>query len=231
VNQHSTHSITGTGAASAAAGAAPQGTSAAAARAAAGAAGREAAGGKGVLANVRGAWHVYATGVVICAALSVAGWILGIQSAQAEYAAHQADLAELKARQKKAAALGADLAEAHAALERTLREVSQLPLRLEPATAINLRLSKLDKLCEDSRLSIDERRPGPAIDHPHYQTVTIHLVGTGTYPACATFLHELRKRFPDTAVRSFESSNPNPGRNRSQGTFRFELMWYTAPAK
>ena len=183
----------------------------------------------GVAHGVRGAWQVYATAVVICAALTAAAYVLGIQSAQAEYAAHQADLAELKSRQRKASALGADLAEAHGMLEKTMREVSQLPLRLEPATAINRRLSELDLLCEDSALSIDERRPGPAVDHPHYQTVTIHLVGTGTYPACAKFLHELRQRFPDTAVRSFESSNPSPGRNQSKGNFRFELVWYTTP--
>jgi Tfp pilus assembly protein PilO len=183
----------------------------------------------GVVNGIRAAWQVYATGTVICAALTGAAYVLGIQSAQAEYAAHQADLTELKSRQRKAAALGADLAEAHGLLEKTMREVSQLPLRLEPATAVNRRLSELDGLCEDSALSIDERRPGPAVNHPHYQTVTINLVGSGTYPACATFLHELRKRFPDTAVRSFESSNPSPGRNQSKGTFRFELVWYTAP--
>ena len=192
-------------------------------------AGARPAGSTGIVRGVRDAWQVYATGAIICAALTAAAYVLGIQSAQAEYAAHQADLTELKSRQRKASALGADLAEAHAVLEKTLREVSQLPLRLEPATAINRRLSELNSLCEDSALSMDERRPGPPVQHPHYQTVTINLVGTGTYPDCATFLHELRKRFPDTAVRSFESSNPSPGRNQSRGTFRFELVWYTAP--
>ena len=62
-----------------------------------------------------------------------------------------------------------------------------------------------------------------------YSISHLNLVGTGTSPDCATFLHELRRRFPDTAVRSFECSNPSPGRNQSKGTFRFELVWYTAP--
>jgi type IV pilus assembly PilO-like protein len=220
VNQQGTHVIGAGGAA---------GASGAAAATAAGPGGARPAGGAGIVRGVRAAWQVYATGAVICAALTGAAYVLGIQSAQAEYAAHYADLAELKSRQRKASALGADLAEAHGVLEKTLREVSQLPLRLEPATAINRRLSELNSLCEDSALSMDERRPGPPVQHPHYQTVTINLVGTGTYPDCATFLHELRRRFPDTAVRSFESSNPSPGRNQSKGMFRFELVWYTAP--
>jgi hypothetical protein len=223
VNQQGPQIIGGAGSA---AGGASHG---AAAGAAAGQAGPRIAGNTGVTHGVRAAWQVYATGAVICAALTAAAYVLGIQSAQAEYAAHQADVTELKARQRKASALGADLAEAHGMLERTMREVSQLPLRLEPATAINRRLSELGSLCEDSALSMDERRPGSAVEHPHYQTVTINLVGTGTYPACAKFLHELRRRFPDTAVRSFESSNPSPGRNQSTGNFRFELVWYTAP--
>jgi hypothetical protein len=209
--------------------AAGSGSHAAASTAAGSPGGARAAAAAGAVRGARGAWQVYATGAIICAALTAAAYVMGIQSAQAEWAANQADLAELKSRQRKAAALGADLAEAHGLLEKTMREVAQLPLRLEPATAINRRLAELNLLCEDSALSMDERRPGPPVQHPHYQTVTINLVGTGTYPDCATFLHELRRRFPDTAVRSFESSNPSPGRNQSRGTFRFELVWYTAP--
>ena len=225
MNQHTTHTISVGGAAPARPG--PH-HGAGSGAAGAGGAGREAA-GKGVVAGLRSAWRIYATGAVVCAALSGVAYAVGIKSAQAEYAAHQADLAELEARRRKASALGRDLAAAHVALEKTLREVDALPLRLEPATAINSRLSLLDQLCNDTVLRIDERRPGPAVDAPHYQTVTINLVGSGTYPACAAFLHELRRRFPDTAVRSFESSNPTPGRDESTGTFRFELVWYTAP--
>ena len=223
MNQQGTQIIGGAG------NAAGTGPHAAAAGNAAGPGGARPPAARGAAQGVRGAWQVYATGAAICAALTGAAWVLGIQSAQAQYAAHQADVSELKSRQRKAAALGADLAEASGVLEKTMRDVSQLPLRLEPAAAINRRLSELDLLCEDSALSMDERRPGSPVQHPHYQTVTINLVGTGTYPACAKFLHELRRRFPDTAVRSFESSNPSPGRNQSRGTFRFELVWYTAP--
>jgi Tfp pilus assembly protein PilO len=174
-------------------------------------------------------WQIYAVGGAVCLAMTFVGYLVGIQPALAEYAAHQAELAELAARKTKASDLARQLALSHGSLEATRKEVEGLPLRLEPATAVNRRLDRLADLCNDSELSIDELQPGSPADAPHYQTVPIRLVGRGSYPACASFLRELRRRFPDTAVRSFESSNPNPARNQATGTFRFELVWYTAP--
>ena len=68
-----------------------------------------------------------------------------------------------------------------------------------------------------------------AADSAHYQTVPIRISGSGSYPGCARFLHELRTRFPDTSCKSFELTNPNPVRDHNVGNFKFELTWYTAP--
>ena len=109
------------------------------------------------------------------------------------------------------------------------QQVASLPLRLEPATSINPRLARLADLAGESGLVLDEIQPGPAADGSHYQTVPIRLAGGGSYPAVAVFLHRLRERFPDTAVRSFECSNTAPGADRPSAAFRAELAWYTAP--
>jgi hypothetical protein len=176
-------------------------------------------------------WGIYAAGAVVCAVLTGVAYLVGIQPAQARYAAHSKELTELRMRQVKATDLVRQFASAQESLEQTLKQVQGLRLRLDPATSVNSRLARLADLCGESGLAIDELQPGAAVDAPHYQTVPIRLVGTGSYTACATFLHDLRNRFPDTAVRAFESSNPNPGRNQATGTFRFELVWYTAPVQ
>ena len=178
----------------------------------------------------KGPWRIYAVGAAVCAGVTAGAYVLGVEPAMAKQQAHQADVAELESRRKKAADLHAELGAARRTLTDTQREVEELPLRLDSASTVNRRLARLADVALESGLNLDELQPGTPVDAPHYQTVPLRLVGTGSYTACATFLHELRKQFPDTAAKSFDSSNPNPARDQATGTFRFELVWYTSPA-
>jgi len=65
-------------------------------------------------------------------------------------------------------------------------------------------------------------------DGPDYQTVPILIARSGTYPNCAKFLHRLRKEFPDTAVRSFETTNNSSSPDNPTATFQVELVWHAA---
>lgn len=175
-------------------------------------------------------WQVTAAGVTACLAATAGGYVLGVSPALDHLTERRANLDELATRRQKAIDLRADAAAAAKRLVDARREVADLPLRLEPASAVNRRLNRLAEAAAAAGVALNEMQPQPAADGRHYQTVPIRVAGTGSYPACAAFLHALRAQFPDTAVRSVDATNAAPGRTGNVATFRLELDWHTAPA-
>ena len=175
-------------------------------------------------------WRVCGLGVLACAALSAGSYLLGVRPAlgrQAERVAAEQDLKDHLAQAERAAA---DLVAVRRRLVVAGEELAALPLRLEPASGVNRRLNELAQVAAAAGVTLNEVQPQPAVDGPHYQTVPIRVAGTGSYPACAAFLHALRARFPDTSVRAFEAVNPAAARTGNVATFRVELAWHTEAA-
>jgi Tfp pilus assembly protein PilO len=138
---------------------------------------------------------------------------------------HQVDL---QAARRKAANLVGTRNATLAQVAAVNAELANLPLRLEPASTVNHRLAALTALFKDCRLNIDKTRAGTAVDVGDYQAVPIVITGTGTYPAFARFLHRVRKAFPDTAVRSFETANNSASAESPTATFQVDLVWHAA---
>lgn len=178
----------------------------------------------------RDGMKIYGAGLLVCAALTGVAYYAGVEPVLEKHQLHQANLAELEAARVKSEDLGKALLRSRRELVDARFEVTRLPLRLESALVVNHRLARLADLAAESGLRVDELHPGTPQDHPYYQTVPLRMLGTGTYPQCAAFLHGLRERFPDMGVKGFECSNPRPGGGDTTGAFRFELTWYTAPA-
>jgi hypothetical protein len=88
-------------------------------------------------------------------------------------------------------------------------------------------LAKITDLAGETHLSVTEVRPGSATDGRDFDAVPISIAGTGSYPACAAFLHRLRSEFPDTAVKSFRATQADGG----NAIFSFDLLWYTSKRK
>ena len=172
---------------------------------------------------------IYLAGGVVCAALTGAAYLLGIRPAMARHDDQQSRQAELKAARHKASSLAAVRNNTLAQLAETNKALENLPLRLEPVSGVNQRLLRLTDLAtRECLLTIDEMRSGAVADGPDYQTVPILIAGSGTFPACAKFLHQLRKTFPDTAVRSFETTNNSASPDAPVATFQFDLVWHAA---
>ena len=178
-----------------------------------------------------GWWRTYAVAGAICAALTVGSYLFGIEPAMAHHDAALAEQADFDARVQKQRDLDRSLASTHRQLEKTRKDVAALPLQLESASAVNRRLARLADLAGETGVTLDEVQPAPAVDGAFYQTVPIRIAGSGGYPACAAFLHRLRDRFPDTAVKSFDCSNPGPIGDHTTAKFKAELAWYTTPVK
>lgn len=174
------------------------------------------------------AWQVYAASVAACAGLTAGAWAVTVRPLARQQAEARALRAELASRQRQADSLSDSLAQWGRQLEQAKAALESAPLRLEPESRINQRLAQVTTLAVDGGLLIDEMQPGTAEDGPHYRTVPVRIVGKGSYPACAAFLHRLRTRFPDTGVRSFEAAPAGPDPEAPVVTFHLELLWFTA---
>jgi Tfp pilus assembly protein PilO len=173
-------------------------------------------------------WRIYAAGALICAALSAGAYAAGVRPAVRRRAVQVAHQTELRARKQKAANLAGQLNTARsqlAAVNETLRSRS---LRLQPAELVNERIDSLTTLADTTHLMLDDLRPGTTSETADYKTVQILMAGSGTYPNCAAFLHNLRRSFPDMAVRSFETTNNSASPDAPAATFQFDLIWHAS---
>jgi Tfp pilus assembly protein PilO len=174
------------------------------------------------------ACKIYVAAGVVCAAISFGAYLAGIRPALAQHGEQNEQQVELQAARHKAANLVGARNAALAQVAAVNAELNNLPLRLEPASTVNHRLAALTALITDCKLGIDKTRAGTPVDVGDYQAVPIVITGTGTYPAVARFLHRVRKAFPDTAVRSFETANNSASAESPTATFQFDLVWHAA---
>ncbi|QOV92044.1 type 4a pilus biogenesis protein PilO [Humisphaera borealis] len=171
-----------------------------------------------------------AIGITVCVAISAGGYFVGIAPALAGLVERRGQERELADRKTRSAELATELRDTRQRLVAANKELAELPLRLEPASAVNRRINLLAGVAGEAKVTLNEIQPQSAVDGQHYQTVPIRVVGAGSYPACAAFLHALRERFPDTTVQSFDLQNAAPSRDANVATFRMELAWHTSPA-
>ena len=183
---------------------------------------------KGAKAATDSVWKIYVCGAVAAALLSAGAYAFGVRPAVARYNEHLDRQAELKAAKQKASNLVGTLNNSRTQLAAVTEILGTQTLRLEPASTINQRLSRLTGLANASDLKIDEMRPGAITDGAEFKTVPILIAGSGTYTSCAKFLRELRKKFPDTVVRSFETTSNSSSPDLPAATFQFDLVWHTA---
>ncbi|MHC4219419.1 MAG: type 4a pilus biogenesis protein PilO [Planctomycetota bacterium] len=176
-----------------------------------------------------GSWHIDAAGLVACAVLTLLIVLFAIRPVVRHHAQRAARRSQLVEQRRRAE----DLEASHRTLEgqrqRLTDEVAASRVQLEPTEFLNARLALIVELASASGIDIHETRPGKFREYPRYRAVPIRLAGKGTYPDCAAFFHRLHESLPDTGVVAFELSG-NPGQSSPIASFRFDLLWYAAPA-
>jgi Tfp pilus assembly protein PilO len=173
-------------------------------------------------------YRIYLAGAVACAAISAGAYLFGVRPALARHGQQQNLHAEFQSAKQKSASLNGTRTHLVAQLATVNEALNNLPLRLEPASTVNQRISVLTLVTRECGLNIDEMRGTPPLESADYQTVQILIAGSGTYGSVAKFLHTLRQRFPDTAIRSFETSNNSASPDMPAATFQFDLVWHAA---
>ncbi len=173
--------------------------------------------------------YIHAIGGGCCLALTVVGYLLVARPVIQTQLAQSSLRAELLGHQQRLA----ELDQAERILEnkryRVEQDLAHDRLSLQGIGHLNRRLALIVDSAVASDIVLNETRSGTITDGQMYQTVPISLTGTGSYPGFAAYLRRLHERLPDTCVVSFELSG-RPGREDTPGRFRYDLLWYAAPA-
>jgi Tfp pilus assembly protein PilO len=172
-------------------------------------------------------WQLCCVAVAGCIGLSVAAYMLGISPLlqQREHDTAQQQL--LADRRATASQVSSAVANVQRDLAAAKQALANTPVRLQPATLVNQRLEAVARVATECGVALDEMRPGSAADSTHFQTVPIRIVGSGRYPACATFLRTLRATFGDMGVRTFQAANSAAASATPSALFQAELVWFT----
>ncbi len=167
-------------------------------------------------------------GAGLCLVATGAFYFLGLGpllSQKEDAATHQA---KINAQRSIALDLKHSLEQDRAKLANAERELAESPLQLAPATDVNKRISLVTALARECGLKLDVVLPGmPSTGH-RYETVPIHLSGTGNYRTCVSLLHRLRQKFPDTTVTSLNLS-ADPADVKAVARFSIDLLWHASP--
>lgn len=168
-------------------------------------------------------------GLGVLLVLSAAVYFFGARpllSARAD-AARQAET--VATRQQEVDDTSRKLESTSGRLRQVSRELSDDAIALQSASQTNTRVAELTKRATEDRLEINEIKPGTPEPGPRFVRVPIRITGSGSFLACAGFMHHLREQFRDMGLAAFDlsgdaSSSPDAVR------FTFDLTWYTAPA-
>ncbi len=126
-------------------------------------------------------WHIDAVGAGICAVLTgiaVLVVVMPVVRKQSDQAALRADVAQQRQ-------LAAQFDESERLLRRELEavqeELASSQLHLQPTMYLNTRMALIVEVASATGIVIDETRSGTVKVGPRYQTVPIHLSGTGSF--------------------------------------------------
>jgi hypothetical protein len=174
-------------------------------------------------------WNVDTLGGLVFLGLTIAAYLLGAAPLLDRHDAVRRQLAELAAGRIKSREASAALAVVQRELAAARRQITAIPLRLQPASQLNQRLALVTDLAMRSGATLDDLQPGRPIDGARYGVLPIRVAGTGSYPTFAALLSRLRTECPDSGINGFDVYG-TPAQGAAPAKFSFELVWYTQPA-
>jgi Tfp pilus assembly protein PilO len=167
-------------------------------------------------------------GIIVCLLLTAATVWLGFAPIWQRHANFLNEQHELESQKQQNSHQELVLLASKKHLALTQAELEKVPLHLQPTGDLNQRLASVTDLAAHSHLRIEDITPGATTRGIRFDTVTIHLAGEGTYPACAAFLHHLKQSMPDIGIRTLHIYSQ--GTTGNDAKFAFDLQWFAAPS-
>jgi Tfp pilus assembly protein PilO len=169
-------------------------------------------------------------GVVAIIVLSAIFYFAALNPMMQKRDAAEAQRLLLAAQAEKATDAAAAL---HAAQDRLLlvqKQIAESPQKLEPVRALNNRLAGITAAATARQLDIADIRPGAAAVGLHYTTVPIAISGSGSFADCVRYLHDLHRKFGDTAVIGVRLIGNAQDATPTSAllAFHLDLRWYAA---
>ena len=174
--------------------------------------------------------RIDAAGVALCAVGALLFYWASLRPVLHQRGSFAAQENYLNEQRRKIGEFGERVAAIRARFDEVNAALSENPIQLEQTDRVNNRIARLTDMGVASGLKIDEVWSGKITYGPQRASVPIHLSGGGTYRAWTAFMHQLRERFPDTAVDSFELKG-NPGAQAAPAQFQISLIWWAAPSR
>ncbi len=173
-------------------------------------------------------WQIDAAGVVACALLTAAAYLIGILPIlrqRDEATVLEGQVTEQRQKAASAASMARTLRGQLASAQNTL---AQLTVPLQPATSANSRIASITTLAAERGLDVQYIRAGALQPGSRFSQLPIQLSALGSYRTSAALIHEMRQKFPDMAVASFELSG-DPVDPEAPASFVVQLTWYVQP--
>jgi hypothetical protein len=173
--------------------------------------------------------QIHGLGIGTTIALTMLALLFGVRPLMQQHAATQVVRADLASVRAKVMSLTDEEARIITQIDRIHADLQSSSLRLQTAAYRNERLARLTELAARHRLAVDGLQTAEVEREEHYDMVPLHLAGSGSFPDCAAFLHNLNADFRDMGVNTFEMTG-TPGPTQTDVSFVFEMIWYAAPS-
>jgi hypothetical protein len=169
--------------------------------------------------------QIDAIGITLCIVLTVGGYLVAARpllNSRDDRAARETTLTETR---QHANGMLANTRALRTQLNNAQTLLNKIEIPLKSGGEINQRLAELTALAAECGLEVQYVRPGASVATARFAQLPIQVSGTGNYRACATFLHRLRERFPDTGLNGFDLS-ASPADEIAHTSFNFQLQWF-----
>jgi Tfp pilus assembly protein PilO len=162
-----------------------------------------------------------------CLAATGLVYLVGFMPLLAQHDSLATQRNELSQQMEKADRLHATSRNLRARLATAQSQLTKNKLQLQSIRQLNQRLAELAEFSQKSGLDVQDVRPGSLIRAPRYSQLPIHVSGSGSYPSCTAFFHNLHDRFGDMAIANFDLRNGNA--TNAPATFSFDIVWFVDP--
>ena len=179
--------------------------------------------------NELGLWPIHGVGLGVLLGSAILLWT----SCLGPLSARRAEIREMKASATERSREIDELTTARQGHEERLADVeaslADIQIELEQFAILNRRLADVVAVATEQGLRIENPRTSDPIAGTWFDTIPMQLTGRARFSDCADFLHRVFEDLVDVDVVGFELSR-NLGTPEDSTEFRFDLVWYAAPA-
>jgi len=139
--------------------------------------------------------------------------------------------AQLTASRQQLEVAQSEYEQVRGAIETTRDRLQRSAVVLHTADGLVNRQEEVTSTVTGGGLDLEQLVVGTVFRGELLDTIPLHITGAGEFPRVVAIMHELRARFPDMAITSFQltgGGSEGPSGNSRVVRFVLDIAWYTA---